>query len=81
MALIILNILGFYLLAGFIFSILFVLFGIGMIDTSVKGSTIGFRIVVIPGATIFWPFLLLRWIKKSKPPIEKSLHRGIPSRQ
>lgn len=71
----ILNFAGIYLLLGFLFAIVFVIFGIGKIDDSVNGSTIGFRLVVIPGTAIFWPYLLVRWIRGSKPPVEKSMHR------
>ncbi len=55
-----------YLLCGLVFAIPFVAKGITAIDEGTKGSGIGFRIIIIPGVTVFWPFLLKRWIK-AKP--------------
>jgi len=56
-----------YLLCGFIFSIPFVIKGITAIDEGAHGSSIGFRIIIMPGVIVFWPFLLKRWVNaKSK---------------
>lgn len=53
-----------YLLVGFIFSIPFVIKGVTRIDESARGSTWGFRIIIIPGTIVFWPLLLKKWIKR-----------------
>jgi hypothetical protein len=60
---IILIIVTAYILCGLIFAIPFVIKGITAIDEGAHGSSIGFRIIIIPGVIIFWPFLLKRWIQ------------------
>lgn len=52
-----------YLLCGLIFALVFVLKGADKIDEGAKDSTIGFKIIIIPGCTIFWPLLLNKWVK------------------
>jgi hypothetical protein len=55
-----------YLLSGFLFSIPFVIRGVDRIDENAHGSSIGFRIIIIPGVMIFWPLLFRKWMKASK---------------
>lgn len=52
-----------YLLCGLLFVVPFIIKGVMIIDEGVKGSSIGFRIIIIPGVIVFWPFLLKKWIK------------------
>jgi hypothetical protein len=63
---IILVILAVYLLMGFLFAIPFIIKGVARIDEGAHGSKWGFRIIIIPGTIIFWPFLLKKWIQVSK---------------
>ena len=65
---ILLIIVGIYLLLGLIFAIPFVIKGAQKIDHGADGGSIGFRIIIIPGTMIFWPFLLKKWIKAVKHP-------------
>jgi hypothetical protein len=51
-----------YLGCGLIFAIPFILKGVTVIDEGADGSSIGFRIIIIPGVIVFWPFLLKKWI-------------------
>jgi len=51
-----------YLFAGFIFAIVFVTKGIGVVDEGAHGSTFGFRLIIIPGVTVFWPVLMKKWL-------------------
>ena len=67
--------LGFYLLIGIGFSVLFVFLGVGRTDRSAVGAGLGFRLVILPGCAVFWPLLAWRWARGSPPPIEKSAHR------
>jgi len=60
---IILFIIVVYLFCGLVFAIPFVLKGVTAIDEGAHGSSIGFRIIIMPGVMIFWPFLLKKWIK------------------
>ena len=44
----------------------FILKGINKIDEGGHGSSIGFRIIIIPGVIVFWVVLLRKWIKAKK---------------
>ncbi len=70
-----LTLLGFYLLIGFIFGVIFAFAGAKHIDPSAASGAWGFKLLIIPGCAIFWPYLLKRWIGKSAPPDESSAHR------
>jgi hypothetical protein len=63
---IILIVVAAYLAAGFVFAIPFILKGITKVDEGAHGATWGFRIIIIPGTIVFWPFLLKKWIKATK---------------
>ena len=65
---ILLIIAGIYLLLGLVFAIPFVIKGAQKIDHGADGGSIGFRIIIIPGTMVFWPFLLKKWIKAIKHP-------------
>ncbi|MEK7225460.1 MAG: hypothetical protein AAB221_07240 [Bacteroidota bacterium] len=55
-----------YLAAGLIFAIPFVIKGVSKVDEGAHGGSLGFRIIIIPGTMLFWPFLLKRWMKALK---------------
>ena len=57
---------GIYLICGFVFALIFIFRGAEMIDEGAKDSTIGFKVIIIPGTTVFWPLLLAKWIRASK---------------
>jgi hypothetical protein len=63
---IIFTIIMIYLLCGLIFALAFVTRGAGKIDEGAKGSTIGFKIIIIPGTMVFWPILLNKWLNAKK---------------
>ncbi|MEP7318740.1 MAG: hypothetical protein ABI921_08355 [Panacibacter sp.] len=52
-----------YMLAGILFTIFFQAKGLSKIDEGTHGAGIGFRIIILPGIIVFWPFLLRKWIK------------------
>jgi hypothetical protein len=60
---------GGYLACGLLFAIPFVIKGVDVVDEGAHGSGIGFRLIIIPGVTVFWPLLLKKWlsIKKEAP--------------
>ena len=65
-----------YLLCGFIFAIPFVVVGAGRIDPHALHGSWGFRILIIPGAMLFWPLLARRWLSgMHAPPEERNAHR------
>ena len=63
---------------GVIFSVLFVWIGVQRLDSEAQGSGIGFRLLILPGVTAFWPMFLLRWARRTaEPPVERNPHRGL----
>lgn len=60
---ILLLIVAVYLICGMVFAVPFIAKGIKVVDEGAHGSSIGFRIIIIPGVIVFWPFLLRKWIK------------------
>jgi hypothetical protein len=68
--------LGLYTALGLVFAIAFAARGVGAIDPAARGATGGFRVLIVPGATALWPFLLRRWLRgQPEPPIEHNPHR------
>ena len=58
--------LAVYGLAGAVFAVAFVLFGVQRVDPVAEHSPIGFRLIVIPGVAALWPLLLGRWLRVSR---------------
>ena len=63
---ILLIIAAIYLALGVFFAIPFLMKGLNKIDEGAHGSTMGFKIIIIPGVIVFWPVLLSKWIKKNR---------------
>ena len=55
-----------YGLLGLVFSLPFLMKGIGRLDENTKGASILFRILITPGIVLFWPVLLWRWMEKER---------------
>jgi hypothetical protein len=73
--------LSLYGLAGLVFALPFVTRGVGRIDPTAKSGTIGFRILIIPGAVALWPLLLSRWMRgRSAPPSQRTTHQPATTR-
>ena len=67
---------GAYLACGFLFALPFAFLGVGKIDPHASHGSWGFRLLIIPGATAFWPLLLKRWLSGVRqPPEERTAHR------
>lgn len=65
-----------YAFAGLIFAALFVAFGVSKVDSQSRGSSLGFRLLILPGCAALWPLLALRWSRASgEPPEERNPHR------
>ena len=62
---ILLIIAAIYLALGVFFAIPFLMKGLNKIDEGAHGSTIGFKIIIIPGVIVFWPVLLSKWMKSN----------------
>ena len=62
LVLIILLLITGYLCAGFLVTVFLLVKGLGRVDEMAKGSTTGFKLIIIPGMLVFWPVLLKKWI-------------------
>ena len=54
-----------YLTCGLLFGVAFVAFGVGRLDAAARGTSITFRLLILPGTMVFWPLLAVRWLKIS----------------
>jgi hypothetical protein len=52
-----------YLAFGLAFAVAFVVKGALVIDQSTHGTGVKFRLMILPGSILLWPYLLFRWIK------------------
>lgn len=65
-----------YTLLGLVFGGIFVTAGVQKLDSEARGSSLGFRLLILPGVAAFWPMLLARWVRGlADPPVEKNPHR------
>ncbi|HUC43289.1 MAG TPA: hypothetical protein VMR65_04555 [Candidatus Sulfotelmatobacter sp.] len=72
---------GAYLALGLAFALPFAIAGARRIDPSARGGSWGFRVLIIPGAALFWPYLLARWARGlTEPPDETNAHRSASRR-
>ncbi len=65
-----------YFGAGLLFAIAFVARGAGVIDPGAQHAKLGFRLLILPGSALLWPYLLRRWLGRSPPPTERNAHRN-----
>ncbi len=59
----ILIVVSVYLLCGLAAGVPFVLRGVDRIDPAARGTSLGFRLVILPGTITLWPLLIARWIR------------------
>lgn len=64
-----------YFTAGLIFAIFFSLLGVQRTDAGAQGLAPFFRLIIIPGVSIFWPLFALRLVRGKQHPIEQTAHR------
>ena len=62
---ILVNLFLLYLLIGFFFALIFVIWGVQRLDDGAKGASWGFRMLILPGTILFWPVLLTKWIRST----------------
>ncbi|MDD7910123.1 MULTISPECIES: hypothetical protein [Pseudovibrio] len=62
-----LEILIYYALLGFMVAIVFLIFGIGKVERAAKGAYF-FRPQLIPGIMLLWPVVIYRWRKLAQSP-------------
>ena len=61
MAMILFGAFVLYLAVGLVIGLAFVIFGV--VQVQAMPVTLGARILLLPGATVLWPFVLWRWLK------------------
>jgi hypothetical protein len=49
-----------YLSVGLAFALLFAARWAGLLDPVARSGTMGFRLLILPGATLLWPWLAVR---------------------
>jgi hypothetical protein len=64
MSVILFGAMVFYLLAGFLTGLAFVIFGVTQVQAA--PVTIGARILLLPGAVALWPFVVARWRRTAR---------------
>lgn len=65
-----------YLAGGVVFAVAFAMRGAARIDPAARDGTVGFRFLLLPGATLLWPLLAYRWLRgRGEPPTERNAHR------
>lgn len=69
-----------YLVLGLLFGIAFVARGVQAIDPAAQGTGWGFRLILLPGVSVFWPWLLVRWLRRRPPSEERNAHRDLTRR-
>lgn len=74
------NVVRAYAIAGLVFAIPFVLFWAKRVDHAARGSSWGFRIIIIPGVAALWPMLAIRLLRGKTKPIERTAHRDIAAK-
>ena len=68
---------GVYVGLGAFFAVPFVFWGAGRIDPDAREGTLGFKLLILPGAIALWPLLARRVLSGvSNPPEEKNEHRS-----
>jgi hypothetical protein len=52
-----------YAAIGLGFGVAFVTAGVSRLDARAAGAGWGFRLLILPGAALFWPLLATRWLR------------------
>jgi hypothetical protein len=71
---------GLYAACGLLFALVFLVRGVERLDPAARESSLGFRLVILPGVVALWPLLAGRWrawrrSDREGPPIESNAHR------
>lgn len=53
-----------YLACGLVFAVLFLIFGIKRMDATSIGAPLSFKLTILPGLVVLWPFLMIRWFSR-----------------
>ncbi len=53
--------LAVYLGCGLLFGAAFVVAGVGRVDAAARGTSVLFRLLILPGTVALWPLLARKW--------------------
>jgi hypothetical protein len=59
----VLDLLALYAVAGALTAVAFVTLGLAHVLPPGTPVTVGARVLLLPGAALLWPYVLLRWVK------------------
>jgi hypothetical protein len=59
----VLDLLALYAVVGAVTAIAFVTFGLARVLPAGTPVTVGARLLLLPGAALLWPYVLLRWVR------------------
>jgi hypothetical protein len=60
---VVIDLLALYAVIGAVTALAFVTFGIARVLPAGTPVTLGARVLLLPGAAVLWPYVLLRWVK------------------
>jgi hypothetical protein len=60
---VLIDLFALYAIAGAVTAFAFVAFGIARVLPAGTPVTLGARVLLMPGAALLWPYVLLRWVK------------------
>ena len=63
---VLIDLVAFYVLIGAATALAFVTIGIARVLPAGTPVTLGARVLLLPGATILWPYVLWRWIRAAR---------------
>jgi hypothetical protein len=73
---------GAYFALGLAFALFFVVRGVERLDPAARGSSLGFRCILLPASLALWPLLAARWLAGARrPPCERTAHREAAARE
>lgn len=62
--------IGLYLGVGLVFSVIYVAFLAGRLDPAAKGMALRVRLLLVPGAMLLWPVMLIKTLQRKGPPVQ-----------
>jgi hypothetical protein len=78
---VVVTVLQLYGVAGLLFAAVFVTRGVNAIDPLARTAPWSFRLLIVPGVTLWWPLLAYRWAAGAQtPPTELNAHRRLARR-